>query len=497
MAPIRKRGRRGEGHLEPPKKGRPHWSLRIRINGEQRRIDLETTSATVAQDRRADAIANHKAQLAAKANETRSKAKLSVAGIRKGVALSTKASRTFPATAERYCKRQEASGRATWKEEQSILRRHVLPAWPGEVSRYQAQHVASLLDSIKGLARSTLLHVHSAINGVFELALLEGLIDANPCKQVQRKKLLPKRTDGDAPKVRVTLTPDEVETMGAWVHPEEQHRPATERLQGKLRVSFYVGLRHNEVASLRWEDFGAGFASVVVYRAKKKDPAKRRDEVDLSQLPELRAWLERLHKAAGEPSTGLLFPAMRDGQHATAGKSKAKGVSEADALRRLYKRAHGIEAQVTELRVMVDKRVKAGKRTTPVTEWKQVRELTERERLVLEGSEREAPVCFHASRHAWAQALDAAGLADEQIRELLDHENVRITQGYLRRIGGRAKVIPSVHKLKPRAPSAPAESGVSDQAGRYLEAESDISAHPVGFEPTTLGFEVRCSIQLS
>jgi len=156
-------------------------------------------------------------------------------------------------------------------------------------------------------------------------------------------------------------------------------------------------------------------------------------------------------KAAGKPSAGLLFPAMRDGKTAKAGKDPVTGLSEADAPRRLYKRSHGIEAQVIRERVLVDKRVKAGKRTVPVKAWEQVREPTERELLILDGSDRLAPVCFHSNRNAFAQAADAAGLAHEQTRELLDHENVAVTKGYLRTIGARAKVVPNVHALRPVA----------------------------------------------
>jgi hypothetical protein len=105
-----------------------------------------------------------------------------------------------------------------------------------------------------------------------------------------------------------------------------------------------------------------------------------------------------------------MFPAMRDGKLATGRKDQVTGLSEAEALRRLYSRAHGIEAQVTRERVLVDKRVKAGQRTVPVKTWEQVREPTERELLVLDGSDRLAPVCFHSNRNAFAQAADASGL---------------------------------------------------------------------------------------
>ena len=210
---------------------------------------------------------------------------------------------------------------------------------------------------------------------------------------------------------------------------------------------------------------------MTVYRAKR-DPAARRDALDLTELPELRDWIDGLWKAAGKPSTGLLFPAVRDGKTAKAGKDQAKGLSEAEAKRRLYTRAHGIEAQVTELRVMVDKRVRAGKRTTPVTEWKQVRELTERERPVLVGSDRVSPVCFHASRNAFAQAADAAGLTVGETRELLDHESDAQTKGYQRRNGARAKLVPNVYKLAARPLVAPVGNIQCDQSGRIENDEA-------------------------
>jgi integrase len=474
-----------KGRLESPKEGgRPNYSFRIRVNGRQRRVDLGTADPEAAAQQRDVALAGIKAELAAKASLSGSRGKASVAHVRKVVKHAGKVVRTFPAVAERWWNAQEKKGVVVWKNQRSVLQRFVIPHWSGDVSRYQAQNVASVLREVKGLSRQSRLHVHTAVSGVFEHAILEGLLTVNPCKQVKRSKLVPKRLDDEDPKLRATLLLEEVLTICGWVHPEERHRPATERLQGKLLLAHLLGLRHHEVSSLRWNYFTSDFTFLNFKRAKKKDATRSRDGFDLSQLPELQARLRAWWTAAGKPTAGLLFPAMRDGRHAKAGETQAKGLSEADALRRLYKRAHGIEAQVTRNRVMVDKRVKAGKRTVPVTTWEQVRPLTERERLVLEGSDREAPVCFHASRHAYAQALDAAGLADEQIRELLDHENVRVTQVYLRSIGARAKVVPNVHRLT----AGPLSGHIAPEQGGHIEsATSEKPVRPSGFEPLTYG----------
>ncbi len=109
-------------------------------------------------------------------------------------------------------------------------------------------------------------------------------------------------------------------------------------------------------------------------------------------------------------------------------------------------RAMGIDALVEETKVFDDKRTASGKRSMVVSKWKQVRdELSDREREVLEGSARRAPVCFHANRNAFAQACKEAELTEEQIRDVLDHADVRETRGYMRRIGRQAKQLPNVH----------------------------------------------------
>jgi hypothetical protein len=63
---------------------------------------------------------------------------------------------------------------------------------------------------------------------------------------------------------------------------------------------------------------------------------------------------------------------------------------------------------------------------------------------VLEGTDRVAPVTFHAGRNAFAQGRDDAGLTDEQTRELLDDESVKVTQKYQRRLARWAKLVPNV-----------------------------------------------------
>lgn len=196
-------------------------------------------------------------------------------------------------------------------------------------------------------------------------------------------------------------------------------------------MAYFSSLRRHELDNLRWDEFDArpdvgGFDQVTVYRAKKKNPDDRLDTLDLSAITVLRDCFQRHWQGRGKPSTALVFSTLRDGEHAEAGRSEIRGLSEATNLRLLYRRAMGIDAAVDEEKVFADKPTASRKRTMLVSKWKQVREeLTGRGREVLEGSARKAPVCSHANHNAFAQACKVAELTEEQIRDVLDHADVR------------------------------------------------------------------------
>ena len=72
-------------------------------------------------------------------------------------------------------------------------------------------------------------------------------------------------------------------------------------------------------------------------RRKRKHP--QRLAIDDMVRPILKKWWE----AAGSPLTGSVFPALRDGKHAKAGKGEEHNVSHASALRTDLRGAFGID----------------------------------------------------------------------------------------------------------------------------------------------------------
>lgn len=283
------------GQLDPPKKGRPHFSLRVRVNGKHRRFDLGTADPFAAAQERDRVIATIEAErqkVGANGHKRES-----VKRVRKVAKQAQREFRTFPACAERFWKQQEADGVKTHGEQRSMFERFVLPNWTGDVGSYSKQAVRDLIGGLE-ISYRTRLNVFTAISGVFNTAVLGGHIEANPCKQVKRSKLVPRRRTEDDQKVRATLNAEEVSAMVAWEHPEEQHQEATRRTQDKLLIAFYTGLRHHEIAALRWEDIEQDFAVLTVHRAKKRDPAARLDRLDLTELPALRGMF-RLRRHGG------------------------------------------------------------------------------------------------------------------------------------------------------------------------------------------------------
>src|SRR5690606_34221752 len=102
----------------------------------------------------------------------------------------------------------------------------------------------------------------------------------------------------------------------------------------------------------------------------------------------LRDWWQH----AGQPSAGLVFPALRGKRAGEGGKT---GVSHASAMRRDLKRAFGLEVPVIRT-----KREKDGTTKTIVDRWKPApkRTVTARERELFEETEHTRPVDFHSWR---------------------------------------------------------------------------------------------------
>lgn len=85
-------------------------------------------------------------------------------------------------------------------------------------------------------------------------------------------------------------------------------------------------------------------------------------------------------------------------------------MSHAKAFRDDLRRAFGVDGRVAEV-------TRSNKRQLTRHCWKQVRELTPRERELFEDTRFTRPVDFHSWRRAYSQALGDAGLSATQIQK--------------------------------------------------------------------------------
>jgi hypothetical protein len=122
---------------------------------------------------------------------------------------------------------------------------------------------------------------------------------------------------------------------------------------------------------------------------------------------------------------GLIFPSRRGER---AGKEKRK-VSHAAALREDLRRAFGIVRPIAKTITCSN-----GRQMTK-TEWELAREMTPRERELLEPGAYTKPVDWHSCRRAYTQALADAGATAQQATALAGHASLSAHARYLARSG--------------------------------------------------------------
>ncbi|MFC1642588.1 hypothetical protein ACFL5O_07865 [Myxococcota bacterium] len=159
-------------------------------------------------------------------------------------------------------------------------------------------------------ARETLKHVLSDISVVLD--------------DLWRKEQL---SESVAPRVRVprveqrttqcaVLTDDELARYLAWQHPDERHEVAVlERQTVSCIAGLFGSVRTGDLHTLRWESLDAAHGRFEWrYAPRSKTGNPQRLAIDEMLRPILHHWWQH----QGCHFAGLVFPALRDGQHTVA-----------------------------------------------------------------------------------------------------------------------------------------------------------------------------------
>lgn len=267
--------------------GRRTFMLRYRnVNGAPRRLRLGTYPAVTLAD-------------------ARDRARLILADVQRGLdpaaaARERRRAPTFAALADEYMERHAKPHKRSWKYDQQMLDRHLLPEWGALKAReIDRLDVLRMLDAIvaRGHAQQA-NRVRALASKVFAFGVQRGMVEVNPVRDVPRPAP-PRSRD------RV-LSTDELLRVWRALDGETPHMAAT------FKLRLLTAQRGIEVLSMRWEDVDGDGWTIPAGVSKNK----RAHRVPLS--PQALAVLEAIRPPEGDDllSSIWIFPAPNDdGQH--------------------------------------------------------------------------------------------------------------------------------------------------------------------------------------
>jgi integrase len=238
---------------------------------------------------------------------------------------------------------------------------------------------------------------------------------------------------------RAVLTDAELAMYIAWQHPDERYRKAVlERQVMSIMSRTFGGVRAGDLHALEWTalDIERG-AFAHGWAARKKTARPQKLEIPEVMRPFIRMWW----RLAGEPLTGLVFPALRLGvKRRAAGESVGDGakvgVSHAKALRRDLKRAFAAAAD-------------RGIPEAPAPDSARWREL-------FEHTKQTKRVDFHSWPRAYNQALADADVTAQQAAALAGHADLGAHMRYLNNTSKMRRVpdaaLPTLAESSPSRP---------------------------------------------
>ena len=151
----------------------------------------------------------------------------------------------------RWAEEREALGVRSASKEEARLRNHALPTLGSmRMTDVQPRHIRDLVRALRKdgtLAPRSVRHVYTTLHTMFESAVVEEVIPANPCALTRRE--LPAVRDKDPEwRHQATYSVAEVERLIT-----DSDIPPERRIIYALKA--LAGLRHEEVAPLRWRHY--------------------------------------------------------------------------------------------------------------------------------------------------------------------------------------------------------------------------------------------------
>ena len=249
--------------------GTKTWVLRYRHRRLQRRLKIGTYPAM-------------------KLAEARQLADDMKASVEKGEdpfadRLREKSAETFADLAQEYMTRHAIPKKKTWREDQRVLDKDVLPRWrhlrPNEIRRAD---VRQLIETVADRGSPIQANHHLAlIRKIFNFAIERDWLEFNPCHMV-------KKPGKERPRERV-LTPEEIRRF--WAATETEPPP----IRAAFRLRLLTAQRGGEVLNMRWQDIDLETKWWVIPSQFAKNGLSHRVPLNgqsVAILEELRDWLQ-------------------------------------------------------------------------------------------------------------------------------------------------------------------------------------------------------------
>lgn len=154
---------------------------------------------------------------------------------------------------EAWLAEREKLGIRSVAADRSRMKNHILPVLGersvGSITKQDVRNLVRAWRKLGAMAPRSILNAHGVLHTFFEDAVDDGLATENPCDLKRRE--LPAKVDADPEwRTEATFSIPEVERLFS-----DPQIPVERRVQYALKA--LAGLRHGEVAGLRWRHYDA------------------------------------------------------------------------------------------------------------------------------------------------------------------------------------------------------------------------------------------------
>ncbi|CAN5117299.1 site-specific integrase [soil metagenome] len=265
------------------KGGRKAWILMYRVNGRKRRLTLGSyPSLTLGGARAAAGLALQAVQKGDDPAHDKLQKRLTQPA-------------TFEELAAEYIERYAKPRKRSWKNDEILLRRHILPEWKYlRVSSLKRSNVIAVIEQAENNGQPHLARqILAVIRKLFNWAIEKSLVDSSPAVGIRL-------SDKPRDRSRILSLPEMQQLWTALDHLPHPWRPY-------FKILFLTAQRRSEVAHMRWDQISDGVWAIP----PEQNKSGRLHMVPLS--PEVAALLDEMPRT----SSPFVFPSRPRGNAGT------------------------------------------------------------------------------------------------------------------------------------------------------------------------------------